>query len=169
MTPAAPASRTGVITVREVTQADLEVLTAHESRPELGLARQRFEEHQAGTGVFAVALIDDIPVGSGFLDFIDEELVPELKNLWVFPENRRSGAGHALWEWLEDQAREHGYQQVFLAVDPNNYRAIPLFIDLGYSPTGHHLFVENPDTHQVTDPSQVSDYYAIYQKSLLAH
>lgn len=175
--PATPASTavTGTSTtpdtdvlVRRATADDLPALKAGDPRPHLGLPAKRVAEQDAGTGIFAVATVDDQVVGMGFLDFIDEELVPELKNLWVFPEARRHHIGTTLWSWLEEQAREAGHQQVFLAVDPNNVRAIPLFLDLGYSPTGDHLFVENPDESQVSDPAHVSPYYAIYRKSLLA-
>ncbi len=160
---------TPAVTIRRAVQDDLETLRLNEPRPELKLADKRFAEQQAGTGIFAVALLDGQLIASGFLDFADEELVPEVKNLWVYPAARRHGAGKALWLWLEEQARAAGYKQVFLAVDPNNERAIPLFIGLGYAPTGNHLMIDNPDSHQVNDPGQVSSYYAIYQKSLLAH
>lgn len=155
-----------IVTVRRAVAADVESLQANSPRPELGLPATRFAEQEQGTGVFAVAELDATIVGSGFLDFADEELTPEVKNLWVNRDVRRVGVGHAIWSWLEDQAKTAGYREVFLAVDPNNEAAIPLFISLGYSPTGNHLLVNDPDKSQVTDPSRASNHYAIYQKSL---
>ena len=157
-----------VITVRRAQPSDLDALVAADPRPELGLPARRLAEQDAGTGIFAVAEIAGEVVGSGFLDFIDDELNPELKNLWVPPAQRRHGVGSALWRWLEERAAEAGHRQVFLAVDPQNFRAIPLFLELGYSPTGDHLFMETPDSYQVLEPDQPSNYHAIYRKSLLA-
>ncbi len=62
---------------------------------------------------------------------------------------------------------ERGFEEVFLGVDPDNYSAIPLYLDLGYSPTGHHRraeyvwFDERGETHR---REQVD---AIYRKSLM--
>ena len=171
MSESAPKTTAGddvVITVRRAETDDLDALVAADPRPELGLPARRLAEQEAGSGVFAVAEIDGEVVGSGFLDFNDEELNPELKNLWVPPAQRRHGVGTALWRWLEERAAEAGHRQVFLAVDPQNFRAIPLFLELGYSPTGDHLFMETPDSYQVLEPDQPSNYHAIYRKSLLA-
>lgn len=172
MSDATPTStstpRTGRIGVRPATASDLPALQANDPRPQLGLPAKRLAEQDAGTGILAVATLDDQVVGMGFLDFVDEELQPELKNLWINPDARRHRAGTALWSWLEQRAADAGHQQVFLAVDPNNSRAIPMFLELGYSPTGDHITIDDPDASQVLDPSQVSDYYAIYRKSLLA-
>lgn len=156
------------VEVRRAVAEDLPILREIYPSPELALPDRRFTEQQSGTGILGVAIIGGRIVAVGFLDFIDEELNPELKNLWVVPEARRTGVGSTLWRWLEEQAGEAGHQQVYLAVDPNNSRAIPFFLELGYSPTGDHLFVESPEVHQVNDPSEASHHYAIYRKSLLA-
>lgn len=156
------------VEIRRATASDLEALQANDPRPQLGLPARRLAEQDAGTGILAVASIDGNVVGMGFLDFVDEELQPELKNLWINPEARRRHAGTRLWRWLEQQAADAGHRQVFLAVDPNNSRAIPMFLELGYSPTGDHVSISDPDASQVLDPAQVSTYYAIYRKSLLA-
>ncbi|MEL4503991.1 GNAT family N-acetyltransferase [Luteococcus sp. H138] len=157
------------VTARRAEERDLENLRQHQPRPEVDLVGQRFQEMQDGTGVLAVAEYEGQIVGSGFLDFIDEDLQPEVKNLWIYPEHRRLGAGQTLWTWLEGQAREAGYKEVFLSVAPDNAKAISLFLQLGYAPTGDHLFIENPSTHVVADPDQVSNHYAIYSKSLQAY
>ena len=157
------------VTVRRATQADLATLAANEPRPELSLGQRRFDEMTSGSGIFAVAEVDGQLAASGFLDFEDEDLQPEVKNLWVFPEFRRHGAGHALWTWLEEQAREAGHKEVFLSVAPDNAGAIGLFLNLGYAPTGDHTIIDNPAAHVVADPDQISTYDAIYSKSLLAY
>lgn len=157
------------VTVRRATQADVDALRPHEPRPELALGQRRLDEMTAGTGLLAVAEVDGTVVGTGYLDYVDEQLQPEVKNLWVLPEHRRHGAGQALWSWLEEQAREAGHQEVFLSVAPDNAGAIGFFLHQGYSPTGDHLVIDNPAEHVVVDKAQESRRYAIYKKSLLAY
>ena len=53
-----------------------------------------------------------------------------------------------------------------LAVDPNNEKAIPLYVSLEYRPTGEHLFVPDPEVPQVDESVQPAKHYAIYRKSL---
>lgn len=155
------------ITVRRVEAADLEYLRAHQARPDLDLIDEHYNAQEAGQLIFAVALEDDTPLGTTVLDFASEELEPELRNMWVYPQARRKGAGRALSEFLEEEARKAGYEAVFLAVDPNNEKAVPLYVSLEYHPTGEHLFVEDPEVIQVED-GEASAHYAIYKKSLTA-
>ncbi|GAB2488079.1 hypothetical protein GCM10027030_22710 [Luteococcus sediminum] len=157
------------ITARRAEERDLEGLRTNQPRPEIDLVGRRYQEMQDGTGIYAVVELDGKVVGSGFLDYVDEELQPEIKNLWIYPEHRRAGAAHTLWTWLEEQAREAGHEKVYLSVSPDNAKAISLFLQLGYAPTGNHLVIENPEEHVVADPDQISNHYAIYRKSLRAY
>ncbi|GAA4906865.1 hypothetical protein GCM10025789_27910 [Tessaracoccus lubricantis] len=156
------------VTVRRVEAADLEYLREHEARPELGLVDELFAAQEAGDLIFAVAIDDGTPVGTAVLDLKSEEIPPELRNMWVYPHARRRGAGRALSSWLEDQAREANYDAVFLAVDPNNEKAVPLYVSLEYHPTGEHIFVEEHTEQQVEEGVEASTHYAIYKKSLTA-
>ena len=155
-------------TVRRVEEADLEYLRAHQARPDLNLVDVQYEAQEKGQLIFAVALEDDVPLGTTVLDFSSEELQPELRNMWVYPHARRKGAGRALSTWLEDEARKAGYEAVYLAVDPNNEKAVPLYLSPEYHPTGEHLFVEDPEVQQVDEDDMASTHYAIYKKSLTA-
>ena len=154
------------ITVRLATEADLEALRAMETRPEMHLTDDVFAGQSAGDAIFAVALADDVVQGSGVLDLRESDLQPEVKWLFVQPEMRRMGLGNKLTEFLEEEARKQGHAACYMAIDPNNEKAIPLAVELGYSATGDHKFVEDPDTVQVDHPSLVSNYYAVYRKSL---
>ncbi len=116
---------------------------------------------------FAVALEKDELLGTALLD-LASEMAPELRNMFVAPAARRKGAGRALSQWVEQKAREAGHTAVYLAVDPNNEKAVPLYVSLEYHPTGEHLFVAKPEVLQVPDPSRASSHYAIYKKSLTA-
>ncbi|MFV0429876.1 MAG: GNAT family N-acetyltransferase [Arachnia sp.] len=154
------------IVVRPVVETDLAVLRQREDRPGAELVDRHFEAAATGGLLFAAAFDGDAVLGTALLDLNAEAMTPELRNMFVFPEARRRGAGRALSRWIEDQARAAGFTAVYLAVDPNNERAVPLYISLEYHPTGEHLFVEQPEVVQVDDNDRVSSYYAIYKKSL---
>lgn len=157
------------ITVRPAAAGDLEQLRAHQARPDLGLVDKHFEAQGTGTLVFAVALEDDTALGTAVLDLGEGDFTPELRNMYVYPQARRKGAGRALSTYLEDVAREAGHAAVYLAVDPENEQAVPLYVSLEYHPTGEHIFVdgEKVEVEQVDD-EQPGTHYAVYKKSLTA-
>lgn len=152
--------------IRRATKADQKALVAIAAPSLTDWIDHLIAGQEAGELVFAVAVLDSEIKGSGVLDLRESELQPEVKMLWVVPEARRLGLGRELSTFLEDEARDAGHTASFMAVDPNNEKAIPMVIDLGYTPTGDHKFVEDPDAEQVEHPSQVSNYYAVYRKSL---
>lgn len=156
------------IVVRRVEETDLPALREMQAYPVMALVDMHFEAQVAGDLIYAVALDDNTVVGSALLDFSDSEIVPELRNMFVIPAARRQGTGRALSTWIEEQARAMGHTAVYLAVDPNNEKAVPLYISLEYHPTGEHRFVESPEVEQVSDRHLASQHYAIYKKSLTA-
>ncbi|MCC2593276.1 GNAT family N-acetyltransferase [Tessaracoccus sp. OS52] len=156
------------IVVRRAEESDLPALREIQPNPDAELVDKYFEAQKAGTLIFAVAFDGAEPVGTALLDFDADGMTPELRNMYVPQKFRRRGAGRALSRWIEDQARAAGHTAVYLAVDPNNEKAVPLYVSLEYHPTGEHRFVENPDIPQVADESEASQYYAIYKKSLTA-
>lgn len=157
------------IIVRTATEDDLPAIRQVLVKTDPRLVDEHFRLQSAGTMFFAVALDEDTGdvMGTALLD-LDSEMAPELRNMFVAPAARRRGAGRALSEWVEQKAREAGHTAVYLAVDPNNEKAVPLYVSLDYLPTGEHLFVEEPEVEQVPDPSRASSHYAIYKKSLTA-
>lgn len=157
------------ITVRSATENDLSAIREHLGQTDPRLVDEHFRLQREGLMFFAVALDEDSQelVGTALLD-LNSEMLPELRNMFVAPTARRRGAGKALSHWVEERAREAGHKSVFLAVDPNNEKAVPLYISLEYHPTGEHLFVDEPEVLQVPDPSRASTHYAIYMKSLTA-
>lgn len=156
------------IVVRSATEEDIPEILAHLAKTDPRLVEEHFRLQAKGLMFFAVAHDEDEDlVGTALLD-LDSEMGPELRNMFVSPKARRRGAGKALSEWVEQKARDAGHTAVFLAVDPNNEKAVPLYISLEYLPTGEHLFVDEPEVEQVPDPSRASHHYAIYKKSLTA-
>lgn len=156
------------VTVRRATADDLDLLRPLQYRPELNLVDEHFAQQETGRLIFAVAVDGDELLGTAILDFVADQMTPELRNMYVYPSARRRGAGRALTRYIEDEARAAGHTAVYLAVDPNNYKAVPLYISLEYHPTGEHLFVDNPEVQQVEEGQQPSAHYAIYKKSLTA-
>lgn len=154
------------ISVRRAIEADLEKLRAQEARPDLGLVDRHFTGQNQGTLIFAVVLDGKQPIGSAVLDLEPQEYCPELRNMYIHPEARRKGGGRALSRFLEDEARAAGFTAVYLAVDPNNEKAVPLYVSLEYHPTGEHIFVEDPEIQQVEEGAEASKHYAVYKKSL---
>ena len=156
------------IVVRRAEEPDLPALREMQAYPVKALVDEHFGLQATGALIYAVALDDDLVVGSALLDFSDAEITPELRNMFVVPDARRRGIGRALSTWIEQQARSAGHTAVYLAVDPNNERAVPLYVSLEYHPTGEHRFVEAPEVQQVPDSELASQHYAIYKKSLTA-
>jgi GNAT superfamily N-acetyltransferase len=115
-----------------------------------------------------VALRDGVPLGTSVLDCDPtNKLCPELKNLWVYPEDRRLGAARQLTRFLERQAASLGFVEVFLRVNPDNEAAIPMYISLDYSPTGDHSMTPY-ETFDATGASKTYEQLdAVYRKSLL--
>lgn len=150
---------TSPILVRATTNDDAPALRAIEPRE--GLAGELLET--AGDRLVVVSAWRDAEcLGWCVLDTRDdaEGLSPQLSHLWVAPSARRQGVGHELTRWLEAMAREAGFKEMFLLVDPTKEApAIWLYLDLDYSPTGHHRVGEVVETGERT-------HQAIYRKSL---
>lgn len=154
------------IVVRTVEETDLPRLRELQARPELELVDAHYESHAAGELIFAVAVDGDEPLGTALLDLDAGQWTPELRNMYVYSHARRRGAGRALSAWIEEFARSKGFTAVYLAVDPNNEKAIPLYISLEYHPTGEHIVVEEHEVLQVPEHIEPSTHYAVYKKSL---
>lgn len=158
------------ITIRLATADDLGALHAREAHPDAHLALRRYERQEAGDYYFALAEQAGAILGFCVLDCdLGGELRPEIKSLWVYPEARRLGAGRALTRYLENLARERGFVEIFLRVDPENAAAIPMYIGLDYTPSGDHLLTtyESVDAGGVLQLEERLE--AVYRKSLLAH
>lgn len=155
------------IVVRLCTADDLDALGRREPHPNARYAVGHFERQQQGDYFFAIAVRDGLQLGTSVLDCRPDNLLqPELKSLWVNPESRRQGAARALTRFLEQQAIELGFEEIFLRVDPQNAAAIPMYISLDYTPTGDH---KQTTYHYVDGRGNThsrEELDAIYRKSL---
>ncbi len=159
VTPPSPTT-----TVRLATSDDLDALTARESAAIKGSAAESLALQEAGDYFFVLGLLDGTVGGRLVLDCRpDNDLLPETKLLWVYPEARRRGLAAAMTAFAEQRALDLGYDEMFLGVNPDNPAAIPLYIGLEYTPTGDHREALNTS---VEDAGARSATEAIYRKSL---
>ncbi len=167
MTEAAKAPQ---IETRLATAEDLPALEANETAKTKGLSASYLELQASGGYYIVVGLVDGEIAGRVILDTRDDDdtpLVPEMKLLWVYPQARRLGLGAAMTQHLENLARELGYEEVFLGVTPDNPAAIPLYVGLGYTPTGDHRSAINLSVIDGEGAGTDDPIEAIFRKSLL--
>jgi len=75
---------------------------------------------------------DSVIMGFGVLK-LQGKLVPKLSDLYVKEIYRGQGAGSALIRYREERAKELGYSEMFVSVDPvENPRMIKLISKYGY-------------------------------------
>jgi GNAT superfamily N-acetyltransferase len=129
------------IEIRLVRSDDLPALRALEDRAEGFVCDRRFTDALDGDSFYYIAFRADNPLGTVVLDLRPGPLMPELRNMYVYQHARRQGIGRLLDLHVETTARDLGYEEIFLGVDPDNYKAIPLYLSLGYEPTGNHRSV----------------------------
>ena len=155
------------IQVRLCTADDLDALGRREPHPNARYAEGHFERQQQGDYFFAIAVRGDVQLGTSVLDCREDNLLqPELKSLWVYPESRRQGAARALTRFLEQQAIDLGFDEIFLRVDPQNAAAIPMYISLDYTPTGDHRLTTYEYVDALGNTHSREEMDAIYRKSL---
>lgn len=153
------------IEARLATTADLAGLEAIETDRARGLSASYLAMQEQGDFYVIVGLVDGQVQGRAILDArAGNDLVPELKLLWVVPEARRRGLGAAITSYLESVAAELGFEEIFLGVTPDNPAAIPLYISLDYTPTGEHRSPINVSVVDADPTASVTE--AIYRKSL---
>ncbi len=155
------------IQVRLCTEDDLPALSRREPHQNARYAHGHFDRQVDGDYLFALAVRGDDYLGSSVLDCRSDNLLqPELKSLWVYPEFRRHGAARALTRFLEDQAIDLGFDEIFLRVDPQNEAAIPMYISLDYTPTGDHKLTTYNYVDGLGNTHAREEMDAIYRKSL---
>jgi ribosomal protein S18 acetylase RimI-like enzyme len=139
--------------IRPLAASDIEVVGAV-----LGLARL----HQ-GDGMYLVAWRGSEPLGHAHLALTDP---PELQDVEVRTEFRRSGVAVALTRRAENEARIRGFDRLRLAVSVDNVAARTLYrrcgyVDIGVAP------VRVKGTIQIRrGPIDVDDTLLIWEKRL---
>jgi len=98
----------------------------------------RPEQVTPPAGVFLVARIDGVAVGSGAVRPLTigepQDGVGEIKRMYTAPDARRRGVSRAILARLEDEARALGYGRVVLETGSRQPEAIELYRSAGYGP-----------------------------------
>ena len=96
---------------------------------------EAFVELMASPGVFALAAVDQAPVGLILMRAIAGEA--EVLTLAVEPEHRRLGVARALLQAGLDHAAIAGAETAFLEVAADNAGALVLYRKAGFEQVGH--------------------------------
>jgi GNAT superfamily N-acetyltransferase len=116
-----------VITVRELTATELELVDRH-------LPLNRLDQHAREGSTYLVAWDDGRPVGHAHIAWQGTYLgMPEIQDVFVAPADRRRGVAAMLSRAAEDEARARGHERISLSVsDEGNPGARRLYERLGY-------------------------------------
>jgi GNAT superfamily N-acetyltransferase len=96
-------------------------------------------------GVFVVALLADVVVGCGAIQYIDATTA-EIKRMWVDPSRRGIGLGRRLVRRLEAEVRTSGRSRVVLDTNDALTEAITMYGRLGY--VAIERYNDNPYAHR---------------------
>ncbi|HEX6700239.1 MAG TPA: GNAT family N-acetyltransferase [Gaiellaceae bacterium] len=99
---------------------------------------ERLPLHRLGqAGTYLVAWDGEEPVGHAFVAWSGTKLgVPEIQDVWVVPDRRRSGVATALSCAAENEARRRGATRISLSVGIGNDAARALYERLGFAEAG---------------------------------
>ncbi len=109
------------------------------------VTRRTFNDHQLGQRLMFVADYKDFPIGQVVIDVTPREYA-YLYALRVMEPLRGLGIGTALLRIGDYVAREHGYQQIQLAVEKSNIAARRLYERFGYE-----IFTQRSDVWSYVD------------------
>ena len=124
----------------------------------LGLARL-----YQGDGFYLVAWEGDEPVGHLHLALTDP---PELQDVSVRPEYRRTGVARQLTAAAEQEAQARGHRTLRLTVGIDNRAAQELYRSCGFADAGLAPVRVKGRIHIRTGPIDVDDTLLVWEKAL---
>ena len=124
----------------------------------LGLARL-----YQGDGFYLVAWEGDEPVGHLHLALTDP---PELQDVSVRPEYRRTGVARRLTAAAEQEAQARGHATLRLTVGIDNHPAQELYRSCGFADAGLAPVRVKGRIHIRTGPIDVDDTLLVWEKAL---
>ena len=103
--------------------------------PEEGATHFRLDgdEVAEGRGAFLVASIDGKPTGCGAIRRLDADTA-EVKRMYVAPDARGKGVGHAILTALEAESRRLGVRRILLETGVRQQEALALYSKVGFHP-----------------------------------
>ncbi|HWS58154.1 MAG TPA: GNAT family N-acetyltransferase [Actinotalea sp.] len=141
--PAQPGDLNGLVELCLTARAESAVGPQLCSPDAADLAHQLGALATAPGGTVLVGLLDEVPVGMalgrvvGPNPFTDETSL-SVETLYVSPDHRRRGVGHALMAGVVDVADEVGAEHVYAAPIPGARGMQRFFVRLGFAPAAAH-------------------------------
>ncbi|NLC57266.1 MAG: GNAT family N-acetyltransferase [Armatimonadetes bacterium] len=109
-------------------------------------ARRRLHSQQTGHVVYLLALVNDLPVGTGLLHWRSTTRIPlgaSVSDLYVIPQLRGLGIGTQILKTCEALARGAGIRELSLAVNPTDNRRVKHYYErLGYRDPGGQPYLD---------------------------
>ena len=101
------------------------------------LPLNRLDQWRLGGSTFLIAWDDALPVGHAHLAWEGTKLeLPEIQDVFVAEDARRSGIATALTDAAEMEARARGHDRISLSVGTGNFAARALYARLGFDDAG---------------------------------
>ncbi|NLN93994.1 MAG: ribosomal protein S18-alanine N-acetyltransferase [Candidatus Hydrogenedens sp.] len=116
---------------------DLVAEAEKEAYPEAWTTRELRMEMENPRAYFFLMFHDNELVGyAGFWDMVDEAHVTRVT---ILPSFRKRGFARPLMQRLFEEALEWGLDKIRLEVREHNYRAILLYLSLGFRPVAYRM------------------------------
>lgn len=155
--PIEPAEK---ILIRAMSAHDIEKIVSRYSFPwstpekTKALWDTYYREQQDGIRTVAVLEENHEILGYGSLlrkpefPFFSKKEIPEINAIWIDENHRRQGLGKTLIKWLEELAKQEGYDQIGIGVGlyQDYGPAQKLYFQLGYIPEGNGITYKGQPT-----------------------
>ncbi len=113
-----------------------------------------YQEQQDGIRTVAVLAENHEILGYGSLlrkqecSFFAKKNIPEINDVWIDENHRNQGLGTTLIKWIEDLARQEGYNEIGIGVGlyKDYGPAQRLYFQLGYIPDGSGITYKGQST-----------------------
>ncbi len=161
------------IKIRQAKAEDMEQLC--KARNNEKLFAGYLDECDAEKAYFLVAEIDETIVGFGlvYLDVTKtgkkKSYLPKLSDLYVVEGYRRKGVATALIQARETLAKQYGYSQIYVSIDPSESpEMISLAKKLSYMPLQHKPYPVSALYYDSQGQAYEKEYFRLdFKKSLL--
>jgi GNAT superfamily N-acetyltransferase len=165
-------NKRGAIKIRPAVNADIENLCR--ARNNEALFRGYLDECDGEKAHFLVAEINTQIVGFGlvYLNITKngkkKSHLPKLSDLFVIEEYRRKGVATALIEFRESLAKQYGYSEIFVSIDPSeSSEMISLAKKLSYRPLQQQPYPVTALYHDNQGQTYQKQYFRLDFKKIL--
>ena len=105
-------------------------------REELDDPRYRFRVAE-----LAGEIVGFVKLGPSALPIETEKRAIELRQIYILKEHHGSGIAAALTDWAIDEARQNGFEEIYLTVYVDNHRARRFYERYGFHQVGKYDFM----------------------------